>query len=154
MNQMDLSEWAEQSTQSISLEQMDQLVQSLKAKREKHKEAKEAAAKIYEELEEAEKAVIGALKSSGKSKYEAEGVGLVYISHKTTYSTPKTIDDKTKLFNYIKGKHGNDALMTLVSINHQSLNSWANKETEENPLLEIPGLDQPTATETLNFRTK
>ena len=130
------------------------MVQKLKEKRDAHKEAKEAAAKIYKDLEEAEKEVLNALKASGKNKYELEGVGLVYIAHKTTYTTPKTNEDKTKLFNYIKDKHGPDALMSLVSINHQSLNSWANKETENDPLLEIPGLEAPTAAEILNFRSK
>lgn len=133
---------------------MDQLVQDLRAKREKHKVAKEVAAAIYTELEAAENMVIGALKSSGKSKYEAEGVGLVYISHKTSYTTPKSNEEKQALFDYIKAKNGPAALMSLVSINHATLNSWANKETEDNPLLEIPGLQQPTATETLNFRAK
>ncbi len=133
---------------------MDALVQSLKLKREEHSKAKEEAAKIYHELEEAEKSVINALKASGKSKYELEGVGLVYISHKETYPTPKTNEQKTLLFNYIKAKHGPDALMSMVSINHNTLNSWAAKEVEADPMLQLPGLESPTATETLNFRKK
>ena len=149
-----MQEWMGQEAQEITLEQMDQMIRALSIKRAEHKAAKEAASLIYQELEEAESRVIGALKASGKTKYEAEGVGLAYISHKTTYTTPKTIEDKTKLFNYIKEKHGPDSLMGLVSINHQSLNSWANKETENEPLFKIPGLAEPTAEEVLNFRAK
>jgi hypothetical protein len=154
MEQYNLQEWAESQQNSISLEQMDSLVAALKQKRDEHTKAKEAATKIYHELEEAEKSVINALKSSGKSKYELEEVGLVYISHKETYTTPKTNEQKTELFNFIKAKHGPDALMSMVSINHQTLNSWAAKEVEADPLLTIPGLELPTATETLNFRKK
>ena len=151
--EVDLSEWTDQSAQ-ITLEQMDQLVEDLSTKRAVHTKAKEEAAKLYAELVEAEQKLVGALKASGKTKYEKEGVGLVYISHKTTWTTPKTNEQKISLFNYIKAKHGADALMGLTSINHQTLNSWANKETEADPLVQIPGLELPTTQETLNFRSK
>ncbi len=150
----DMSEWMDTPAQAMTLDQMDQLVQALNQKRAEHKAAKEAASKIHGELEEVEKSVINALKSNGKSKYELEGVGLVYISSKDMFTTPKTNEQKIALFNYIKAKHGPEALIGLTSINSQTLNSWANKEIETDPTLQIPGLEAPTSVETLNFRKK
>lgn len=149
----DLSAWSDQS-QSITLEQMDELINQLAAKREAHAKAKEVAAEIYKELTEAENKLIGALKASGRKKYELEGVGLAYISFKDTFATPKTNQEKIALFNYIKEKYGPDSLMGMTSINHQTLNSWAKKEIEDNALVKIPGLGLPTTEEILNFRRK
>lgn len=149
----DLSQWSDQS-QSITLEQMDELVANLAAKRKAHAAAKAEATERYKELAEAENLLIGALKASGKKKYEMDGVGLVYISHKDTFPTPKTNEEKIALFNYIKQKYGPDVLMNMSGINHQTLNSWAKKEIEADPLVKIPGLGLPTTEEQLNFRSK
>lgn len=149
-----LSEWAEQPVESISLETMDKLVQDLADLRAKHKAAKDVASEIYKELAEAEQLVINALKVSGKKKYENEHVGRVNIVVKETYATPKTNEDKQKLFDYIDRKYGADVLISLLGINHQTLNSWANKETEQDPLVQIPGLQAPTSEETLRFTSK
>ena len=146
-----LSEWMDTPSQSISLEQMDEYLRQLSKKRAEHAAAKEEAARIYHELEEAEKTVLNALKNSGKTKYELEGIGRVNIIHKETFSTPKTNEQKIALFNYIKSKYGGEALMAMTTINHQTLNSWCNKEIEGEPGLQIPGLDAPTASEEVRF---
>ncbi len=152
MDQMD--EWAEQPTQEISVSQMDELIKNLKAHRELHAKAKEESAKAHALLEEVEKLVLNTLKACGKRKYEVDGIGMVYTSVKETYATPKTVDAKKKLFDYIKEKHGPEALMGLVGINHQTLNSWAAKEVDADPQVQIPGLEAPTSEEILNFRKK
>jgi len=152
--QDNLSEWMDQPSESMTMEQMDILVQDLRAKRAQYEQAKEASKKIYADLEEAENKVLGALKAAGKRKYEVDGVGLVYTTVKDTFATPKSNEDKTKVFNYIKEKYGPDVLMSMVGINHQTLNSWAGKEIEADPLLQIPGLAAPTSEEILCFRKK
>lgn len=122
--------------------------------RRAYEDKKAEATLAHNELEEAEKVLKNLLKASGKTKYEAEGIGLAYIVTKETFPTPKTNQQKTELFNYIKGKYGPDTLMSLVGVNHNTLNSWAKKELEADPLVEIPGLDQPTSEEILHFRKK
>lgn len=153
-NLMDQWEQAEQETASPStLEQMDNLIQELARARATYEEKKRASTEAHDALEEVEKKVIGALKANGRSKFEAEGVGLAYISEREVYTVPKDTGNKTKLFNYIKEKYGPDALMSMVGINYQTLNSWANKEIEAG-VMQIPGLEAPTMQETLNFRRK
>lgn len=133
---------------------MDQLVAKLNKARLEYDEAKAASTEAHGRLENVEHEVMNALKLNGKTKYEAEGVGLVYTVTKEVYTTPKTIDDKKRLFDYIKQKYGAESLMAMLGVNHNTLNSWANKETETGEVMEIPGLAQPTAATTLAFRRK
>jgi hypothetical protein len=148
-------EWMpNEPTQQTSLAEMGLLIQKLQAARDSYEAAKKASNAKYQELEEVEKEVMNTLKANGRTKFEEEGVGLAYIVQKEIYATPKTIDQKQALFEYIRQKYGPETLTNMLSINHQSLNSWCNKEVEAEPTLQIPGLDQPTSVETLNFRRK
>lgn len=92
------------------------------------------------------------LKAAGRRKYEAEGVGLVYITEDTSFTTPKTTEDKNKLFHYIEQKYGKEVLDSMLSIHSAKLNSWATKEIETDPTLKIPGLQDPVIEETISLR--
>lgn len=97
------------------------------------------------------------LKTAGKTKYECEGVGLVNVITKFNWTTPKTNDEKLKLFKYIENTYSDDVLLTMTSINYQTLNSWAKSEMEiheKDPTFSIPGLAEPTSAEVLSFRSK
>jgi hypothetical protein len=154
MSQDQMNEWMPGVAQSSTLQQMDNLIESLQLAREAYDAAKKASAQKYHELEEIEKEVMNTLKANGRTRYEAEGIAQIRIQTKEVYATPKTPDEKRALFTYIKDKYGNDTLTSMISINHNTLNSWANKESEANPSVQIPGLDQPTSVETLYFTTK
>lgn len=130
---------------------MDEMVRELKAARTKYDEAKKLASEAYSTLEKAETQVVNALKATGKSSYKVDGVGNVSWYVKESFTTPKTNEDKSRLFNYIKEKYGADVLMSMVSIHSATLNSFANKETESG-VMEVPGLAAPTGTEILSFR--
>lgn len=151
MNQQD---WLPEQAPPTQIVDMDLLIQELGTARKRYEEAKKISASEYHKLEEVENKVINALKSNNRTKFEAEGVALVYISSKEVYTTPKTNEQKAALFDYIRSKHSADALTTMLSINHNTLNSWANAETKDDPILQIPGLEAPTTVETLNFRRK
>jgi hypothetical protein len=145
------SEWDEQ-TEALDLSQMDALVAEYKATRKDYEDKQAIQAEAYHKYEEAEAKVINALVASGKSKYFVDGIGTVYLTTKSSVTTPKTADEKLALFNYIKEKHGEEALTNYLSIHSKSLNSFVNKELEANPTLKIPGLSTPTVTTGLNFR--
>jgi len=138
---------------TVSLEQMNELVIKLRAARDEYDEKKKIATEAYNALEEIEKLVINTLQAAKMNKYEVAGVALVSVLHKESYTTPKTNDDKNKLFTYIKEKYGPDALMSMVNINSQTLNAWAQRESDSG-VMQIPGLAAPTATETLSLRRK
>lgn len=97
---------------------------------------------------------MNALKANGRTKFEAEGIASVRIQSKDMFTTPKTQEQKEALFEYIRTKHGADALLGLLSIHSGTLNSWANKEIDSDPTLQIPGLEAPTSVETLYFTKK
>lgn len=150
-----MNEWSIQSQSAeVTTEQLDLAVARVKECRKLYEEKKKIATEHHDQVEEAEQDLVNLLKAAGKSKYEAEGVGLAYITNKEIYRVPADVAAKTSLFNYIKEKHGPEVLMSMVGINHQTLNSWARKELEADPLLQIPGLEEPTNQESLNFRKK
>jgi DNA repair photolyase len=151
---MDQSEWMPQQGPATTLEEMDELIQQYRKARDEYDEAKRISGEKHAVSEELKQQVINALKSNNRTKYEVEGVGLVYISTKETYETPKTAEQKQALYDYIKGKYGEAVLIAMQGINHQTLNSWANKEIEADPTLRIPGLLDPTSEELLSLRRK
>ena len=144
------NEWLAQDTVDVAA--MDKMVHEYRQKRLAYEAKKQEAADLYHELEAAEDLVRNALLVTGKSKYFVDGVGTVSVVQKSSYQTPKTIEDKAQLFDYIQRKHGQEALMNYLSIHSASLNSFANKELESNPTLTIPGLNTPTVTTELRFR--
>ncbi len=153
---MQTSEWDLQGPQEqvVSIDQMDTLILKLRKSREEYDKRKKASNEAHALLEEVEKEVMNALKANGRTKFEAEGVALVYIVTKEVFGTPKTLEQKRGLFTYITVKYGEDVLTNLLSMNHQTLNSWANAEIKDDPSLQIPGLDAPTTVESLTFRKK
>lgn len=136
----------------MTVQQLDKLVELLKQKRSEYEIAKKVAADCNAECEKIENTIKDTLDKLGKNSYEAEGIGRVSKVTRLVYKTPKTIAAKSSLFNYISSKYGSDALTGLVSINHQTLNSWAQKEALE--VKEIPGLDLPSSDEYLRFTDK
>ncbi len=151
--QEDLTAWLP-ATSPTSLEEMDTLVKDLADARRKHSEAKDIATDLWHKMEDIEQKVISALRANGKTKYEAEGVALVSVRIKDMFSTPKDIADKSALYAYIQGKYGAETLTSMLAIHSATLNSWANKEIESDPGLQIPGLALPTSVETLYFSAK
>ncbi len=151
-----MQDWLPQTTAENpdSISQLEQLIAELKQARQKHAQAKAVSTDLYHQLEEVEQRVMGALKAAGRSKFEAEGVAAVRIQSKEEFNTPKELEHKRVLFKYIQEKYGVETLTGMLSINYQTLNSWAKKEIAEDPALQIPGLGQPTSSETLFFSAK
>lgn len=152
-------QWLEASaTGQITVEQLDALMREMHEKRAAYDAAKEASTALYKVFDDAERRLITALTQAGKRKYFAEGIGTVYFSEKLVVPTPKTIEQKVLLFDYIRKEFGDKYLLEKQSIHHQTLQSLYNesfKEAVENGKGEgfhIPGLEQPTAQISLNFR--
>ena len=142
------------SAASITVEELDAMVQNYKNKRDEYEAAKKVSTGHYHELEKAEKALQEALKAMGKKSYKCEGVGTFTRVMKEVVTVPKEIEAKRKLLGWIKDQYGPDVLDTMVSINHQSLNSFYREEAKksDNPAFEIPGIAAPTAVENVSFR--
>ena len=154
---MSLEQWdnaTAEAPDNLTVEQMDELIRRLRELKETKEAHEETLKEVSAQYEAQRKLILDALKTLKRDNYSLDGAGLVYINRKEVYTVPKANEDKTKLFNYIKDKYGPDALMSMVGIHSATLNSWANKETDTGEVMEIPGLDQPTMIETINFRKK
>lgn len=135
---------------AITLSQLDEYIRKLVDLRTEYDEAKKKASETNSLVEEQEEFILGILNKLNRTSYDAEGVAKVTKCMTTTYKVPKEISSKKELFDYIKGKHGPDTLMNMVSINHQTLNSWAKQELQE--VSKIPGLELPTSMEYIQVR--
>lgn len=141
--------------QPLNMEEMDNLVRDMREKREEYEDQKKKASELYKEYAALEHKVLQALKSAGKKSYKVDGLGTFSIRHKSVVTVPKAIEEKRKVFDWIKEKYGDDVLDSMRSINHQTLNSFYNQEvgkSEDPSLFEIPGMDAPTIKEEASFR--
>lgn len=147
-------DWDQPVDTNITVEQLDEMVADYQRKRDVYEAAKRESSDKYKELAEAESKLQETLKAMGKKSYKLEGVGTFTRVMKEVVKTPKTNDDKTQLFEWIKQNHGPDVLMSMVSINHQTLNSFYREEAKraEDPAFKIPGVEAPTSVENVSFR--
>lgn len=150
-----LTQWDEatQPDTATTLEQMDEMIVKLKELQNKAEDAEEVAKAAKAAYNDQRELVLKTLLANNRKNYAVEGVAAVHVSQKEVYRVPKTNEEKTQLFNYIKETYGPDALMSMVSIHSGTLTSWANAESEKG-IMQIPGLEAPTMIETLNVRKK
>lgn len=150
---MDQMQWEEPVTQGpVTLEKMDELGLRIKTLRDQIDERNKETKKLDEQLDKLEHEMIALLKANNRTSYQVPGVGICMVRTVESYQTPKDNESKIALFDYIENKYGTDVLTNLVSINSRTLNSWANKETEDGGVMQIPGLGQPTVSEVFSFR--
>ena len=145
--------WNEES-EVVPQDKLDALDSTIKELYEARVKRDDAEAKYNIEaanVKVIEDRLIGLLKTAGRDSFNVPGIGTAYISHRQNFTTPKTGEDKVSLFNFIKSKYGEEVLRSMLNIHSATLNSWAKKELESG-VLEIPGLGQPTSTETMGFR--
>lgn len=151
--------WAQaQSNPAITTEVLDKLVKEMKEARSLYEVAKARSTDLYKEFEAMEGKVVEALTQAGKRKYFVEDIGTVFFIEKLVVATPKTLEDKQKLFCFLRERHGETFLLDKQSINHQSLqkiyNDAYNEAVEAGVGAEfvVPGLLPPTANISLGFR--
>jgi len=160
-----LEVWQEEASKNcgITTEFLDNLITAYQLKYTQYEEQKAVATHLYKEAEELEGKIVEALEAAGKSKYVVEGIGTVYFINKLVVPTPKTIEQKRLLFDYIKNKHGDIFFMDKVSVNHATLQKLYNEDFKEHlehaekqgttpETFHIPGLDAPTNMRSLGMR--
>lgn len=133
-------------TAEITILALDALSEKFKNHRDDYETKKRIASEAYSELEKIEGELLDLLKQAGKQKYVSE-VGTVSQVHRISYKMPKDPSEKQKLFGFISEKYGEDTCLGLLTINHQSLNSFFKESAEV-----VPGLEAPTSQEYLAFR--
>ncbi len=143
--------------QHVTTEELDEAVRLIRKCTEDY-EAKSAIAKdAHFQLEHAKKTLTDLLVKAGKSKYDAEGIGKVAMVNRLSVKFPKDLNDRKSLMEWLRGKMGDEGVLTYFTINSQTLNSLYKEQFEHAKLhgdaatLTIPGLDEPTAALSVRF---
>lgn len=163
----DLDQWMEAAAEgsAITTEQLDMMAKEYQEKYEEYEKLKAEATQLGKDAEVLEGKLIEALNQAGKTKYYVDNIGTFYFINKMTVPTPKTVQDKKKLFDYLLKQHGETFLLDKQSINHQTLQSLYKAEFEDHVAacekagkpeeaanFTIPGLSEPTTMQSLGLR--
>jgi hypothetical protein len=153
LNQMDF--FAPEDLSNVTMTELDAIVKELEVKRKIYSEKKGEASAANDEVEAIEGKIMAILEAHNKTKYSVDGVGTVYTVDKFQVSFPKDPDKADKLREYCL----NNGLGSMLTINHNSLNSLYKSKKEE---LEIEGkldfsnvldgVDEPKVYKTISFR--
>jgi uncharacterized protein YhaN len=149
---------SESKNSGVTTEQLDKEIRLYKELEKDYEAKKKISSEAYRLMEDQQTKVMELMKLAGKTKYNVEGLGTAYFINKLLVPTPKTIENKKQLFEYIKARHGDIFLMDKLSIHSATLNKLYNdefneyKETSQDAIFNIPGLDAPTAHQSLGFR--
>lgn len=153
----ELNEWDELSAEDISQEDFDQAVREYAEARDKVADMETQLKPLKAEKTEKENKVLAMLAATKKEKYHVADVGLVFTATRTSVTTPKNIEDKQKLFDYIEEKYGRETLMDYLSVNSQRLNSFFKQEddlaTQDGIAdFKLPGVGDPASFTQLRFK--
>lgn len=132
---------------------LNKLAEEIADLRAKEAEAALVKKEITGRLEDAEKKMIETLLANEMTSYRSPS-GLCSLSFRTSVKTPKTLEDKTALFEYLKQKGLYD---TMVSVNSQTLNSFYKSELEAakergDDNFNVPGVTEISVQQILSFR--
>lgn len=139
----------------VSIRDLEDTITKLADARQDYDLAKTIAAEKNKVVEELEGKLIEMLEQAGKDVYVGDRARVTVVS-KLQVTTPKSPEDKQKFFEWLKNKHGEEAMWAYATVNHNSLNSLYNKEVEEaqvkGSLAMVDGIEPPTVRKTLQVR--
>ncbi len=150
----------EQESATITVEAMRALVQRLTDLREVKEKVEEELKEINADLSALKTKILQALQATGQDKFVAKGLGTVSIKRTDSVTTPKTVEERQALWQYIQDKYGPDAAWAKFNINSQSLNSFFKEEREaiqdalDKSLFKLPGVGEPQTFLDISFRSK
>lgn len=161
-----IDDW-DMAEKPLNLKEMDDLIAEMQESRALYEEKKAESSQAHKGYKEIESKVMLALEAAGKKSYRVDGLGSCSIVHKRVTTTAKTIEAKRELYAWIDARYGNEFLISMLSVNHATLNSFYNKEYESHLeklqqarqegidtssiLFDIP-LPEPTLQKSMSFR--
>lgn len=138
-----------------SIKEIDELsLQYVKARAE-YEAKKTAASEAYKEVEKLEFDLLDKLSKAGKNQWRMDGVGLFSVKTTMNVTTPKTLENKLALFDYVMSKYGKEVVADKFAMHSKSLQGFYNEELQASSdpsLFVLPGIDAPTASQSLSFR--
>lgn len=146
-----ITEETQQQMQSVTVEDLTKLVETLRGLDDEKKALETKVDELNPQINKLKKDIQSILDSHGLDNFRVPNVGLVYTMTRQSFETPKTPEDKQRLFNYIESKHGADTLNGMLSIHSATLNKFAKDEYEAGAN-DIPGLGLPSYNKTVGLR--
>jgi len=139
----------------METKELDKLVEEMFAARTAYQEADKVKKALGEEMDRLEEKVIDALVSLDKTNWDTDSCKVV-INHRTSVLVPKTPEDKTKFYSYLKDKGMFD---DMITVNSNTLNAFYKEQL--NQALEagdvnfrIPGIGEAAIVKNLQVRKK
>jgi len=139
----------------ITVSGLESKIESLAKLRQSYNEAKDKASEINSQVEQLENQILADLESLGKTSYHSEA-GVVTSAIRSSVKTPKDLESKRLLFDYLREK---GIFEEMVSINSATLNALYKRENEAaiergELLFKLPGIPEVTNSVELRFRKK
>ena len=122
---------------------------------EDRKEHHEKEIKKYnEDIRSIKEKILEYLRVTEQDSLDITGVGKIFVKNIYSWKMPQG-EDRERFINYLKEKKRED----LLSVNHNTLNSYLKKELElahENQELDIniPGIGEKTLYQSVSYRKK
>lgn len=143
----------EKPMEDISLMEFEKAIQEYAEAKEEVERLGALKNKATEVMDMFESRVMSIMQAFNKTSYRSS-YGLLVRSERWSWKTPKSDEEKDAFYGYLKEKGLFD---TMISVNSQTLNSFAKKELEAAKELgdidfTIPGLGEPTLTEMIALR--
>lgn len=151
-NPESFQEWEDETPKELSavtVAEFEALCASLYEQREACDKAKDALEVENSKKSALEMKVKQYLDSMERKNYKSK-LGTISIVKEVSYALPKTDEDRTAFFNYLKEKEVFDE---LISVNHKTYNSYIKEQREmaetEGRVLDfkIPGVGEPSVFE-------
>lgn len=137
----------------ITVEELDDLCREVVKTREDY-EAAHKTSNEYDAIHKKAKAkLMEALTKLGKKTYTVDGLGTVSKVERLKVTVPKDLESKKKMIEYFLSQ-GDNISSKYLTVNSMSLNSWYRQEADNDPLFELPGVEEPTLDEYLRIAKK
>lgn len=139
----------------VSVKELEETITMLVEARAEYDRAKTIASEKNATVELLEEKVTELMEKADKDVYVGRDARITIVS-KLQVTTPKSPEDKQKFFEWLKLKHGEEAMWAYATVNHNSLNSLYNTEAEEakvrGEMISVDGIEAPTIRKTLQVR--
>lgn len=147
----------EQFSEPVTTEELDKRVEVMRQAQAEYDEKSTVSKEAHFKLEQAKKEVLELMTKANKSTYHVEGLGKVSLAERLSVSYPKDLERRKEFLDFINAQYGEEGVLTYLTVNSNTLNSFYKKEFEhakENgdpSEFSIPGLPEPTASLTVRF---
>lgn len=114
----------------ITVEDLKKKVNECFEKQSEYKKKKRESDDAYNSLNIAKGEAVAMLQELDLPSFKSD-MGEISYEYRESFKTPKTVDSKKALRDYIINKYGDDAFWSLFSINSRSLQTFAKGELVE-----------------------